>query len=96
MKSSSTAGNRRIVDEFEQLLSEAKVKSELSQLQSALYDREPGPRGLRTLQKRALDVDSLIEEYQRLLGKTHSEIAKEAQEMGAEITVALMAAEADA
>merc|ERR1711998_171941 len=28
MKSSSTAGNRRIVDEFEQLLSEAKVKSE--------------------------------------------------------------------
>lgn len=75
---------------------EAKVKSELSQLQSALYDREPGPRGLRTLQRRALDVDSLIEEYQRLLGKTHSEIAKEAQEMEAEITVALMAAEADA
>lgn len=28
MKASSTAGNRRIVDEFEQLLSEAKVKSE--------------------------------------------------------------------
>lgn len=75
---------------------EAKVQSELAQLDSALRDRSPGKRGLRTLQSRALEVNDLITTYQKLLGKTHDGILEQAADMEGEIAVALMAAESEA
>ena len=70
----------------------AQVESKLGQLETDLEEGELGKRALKTRERAASDLDSLVQDYEKILGKTLTSLRDRVEEVESTASLAILEA----